>query len=127
VDYGITSCDNFSTLVDFHVHDFNEFSNYAPLSFYFKAQTYRRETNSKHNKYYKFDSKYRDEFILEVLNGVTDIERDLSSEIQNNGDVDKLTTLFTEFLGEKGKRYFGKNVKNVKNQFTTYNNNKTLV
>jgi len=31
---------------------------------------------------YTFDSKYRDEFIHEVLNGVTDLERDLSSEIQ---------------------------------------------
>ena len=96
VDYVITSCDTFSTLVDFQVHDFNEFSNNAPLSFSFKTQTYRRETNCKRNKYYKFDSKYRDEFIHEVLIGVADFERDLSSEIQNNGDFDILTTIFTD-------------------------------
>ena len=96
VDYVITSCDTFSTLVDFQVHDFNEFSNNAPLSFSFKTQTYRRETNCKRNKYYKFDSKYRDEFIHEVLIGVADFERDLSSEIQNKGDFDILTTIFTD-------------------------------
>ena len=40
---------------------------------------------------------------------MTALECDLSSKIQNNGDVDKLTTILTEFPVEKGKRYFEKN------------------
>jgi hypothetical protein len=117
VDYLLTCLDNFNLLENFSVGEFNAFSNHAPLSFSFKINTVYREPgkdNRKHT-YYKFDSRQKESFVSDIINNIESLIHDLNSEIRCEGNVDTLTTIFTNFLCDHGNKYFRKtsNLPNV--------------
>ena len=110
VDYLLTQQDNFKLIDHFAVGEFTSFSNHAPLSFSLRTKGSYNNTAGVHSKntYYKFDPKHKGMFVMDITNNLETLTHDLNSEIGGNGNVNTLTSIFTNFLCEHGDKYFKK-------------------
>ena len=69
VDYLITCENNFSSLSSMTVHEYNEFSNHAPISFAFKVGTERsREANTKFISNVRWNEEHKGDFVNSLKN-----------------------------------------------------------
>jgi hypothetical protein len=99
-DYLLASQNNFDLIANFAVNEFTTYSNHAPLSFSFKINSKLSydSCSYKEKSYNKFDDKYRELFTLDLTNNIQSLLNILNTEISGDGDVDTLTSIFTNFL-----------------------------
>ena len=62
VDYVLTHYQNFETLNKFAVHDFNEYSNHAPVSFCVRTNGTQTNVANDVKTSYRWNSAHKDEF-----------------------------------------------------------------
>ena len=67
VDYLLTSYGSFTSIKEFTVHDFNEYSNHAPLTFSMLLNTHIVPNSEKRYCTYRWNEAHRDIF-LQTLN-----------------------------------------------------------
>lgn len=108
VDYLLTSQNNFDLIANFAVKEFTTYSNHAPISFSFKINSKFSNDSCRYKEksYYKFDDRYRELFTLDLTNNIQSLLNILNTEISGDGDVDTLTSMFTDFLCTHGDKYF---------------------
>ena len=71
VDYLISSEKKFSSLSSMIVHEYNEFSNHAPVSFSLKICTERsREATIKYTCNVRWNDEYKENFVNSLKNDV---------------------------------------------------------
>ena len=69
--YVVTGYCNFSIISDFFIHDFNIYSNHAPISFDFKVNTVQNNMNKCNgHTFFKWDPKYKDQFIKDIASTI---------------------------------------------------------
>ena len=83
VDYVVTSQQNFSEFCDFKIHDFNEFSNHAAISFSLKISTQRSgKADPIYKNIYTWNENLKDEFV-NILNQDMFLLNEILLENQN--------------------------------------------
>ena len=71
VDYLISSENNFSSLSSMIVHEYNEFSNHAPISFSLKICTERsREATTKYTYNVRWNDQHKENFVNSLKNDI---------------------------------------------------------
>ena len=111
VDFLLTNQENFSLLYDFKIHDFNIFSNHAPVQFDFAIGD-TTVAYSGEILCHRWNNEYRDNFVSDIADDIDSLCCNLDSCIVNNDDTDVFVSIFTEYLTSKGNVYFEKNVEN---------------
>ena len=112
VDYLITCENNFSSLSSMIVHEYNEFSNHAPISFSFKVGNKRsRETTTKSTSNVRWREEHKDEFVNSLKNDV----HLLQNIVQQDSHVDIIVENFSKFVTDRANLLFKKTSK-VKNE-----------
>jgi exonuclease III len=77
VDYLLTSYKHFKDIADFKVHDFNEFSNHAPLTFALNANNLSNNGVNNPRIHFAWNSEFKDQFLQHIAGGVQDLENRL--------------------------------------------------
>ena len=112
VDYLITCENNFSSLSSMTVHEYNEFSNHAPISFSFRVGNERsRETTTKSTSNVRWREEHKDEFVNSLKNDV----HLLQNIVQQDSHVDIIVDNFSKFVTDRANLFFKKTSK-VKNE-----------
>ena len=112
VDYLITCENNFSSLSSMIVHEYNEFSNHAPISFSFNVGNERsRETTTKSTSNVRLRKEHKDEFVNSLKNDV----HLLQNIVQQDSHVDIIVENFSKFVTDRANLLFKKTSK-VKNE-----------
>ena len=116
IDYILTREQNFSSFENVTVHEYNEFSNHAPISFSLKIGTQRsREATTKYREVYKWNEDCKVEFVNSLKN---DIDL-LQNIVQENESVDCIVNKFSTFITDRANPFFKKVVRvNQENIFT---------
>ena len=108
VDYVVTSQQNFSEFCDFKIHDFNEFSNHAAISFSLKISTQRSgKADPIYKNIYTWNEILKDEFV-NILNQDMFLLNEMLLENQN---VEENVIFFSNFLTSRANQYFEKHIK----------------
>ncbi|XP_053380068.1 uncharacterized protein LOC128548716 [Mercenaria mercenaria] len=110
VDYMLTSVSNFDYIDFFAVKEFNEFSNHAPLSFSLKIETHPQSKMNYKRTFYKWNPEYGEAFVNDIRTDIENLERSVHEGIENGSDVESLVTLITQYITNKGDKYFKQNV-----------------
>ena len=106
VDYVLTSPQNFVQISEFQVHDFNEFSNHAPVSLTLKIHTHPIMNNQSERLSYKWKPEHKDEFLRDVSSDVHIFNRLISEGIDRNCEPDDIVTDFLKFITDRANIYF---------------------
>ena len=102
------------------VHEYNEFSNHAPISFAFKVGTERsREANTKFISNIRWNEEHKGDFVNSLKNDI----HILLDIVQQEVDVNKVVETFSKFVTDRANVFFKKTY-TVKNEtmFTNSNN-----
>ena len=83
VDYLLTSFSNLSSINDFEIQNFNEYSNHAPLYFGLKVYTNRAEELQQERTYYKWNDDLKGTFLNDMSRDVHHLNRFISDGISN--------------------------------------------
>lgn len=108
VDYVLTEPLNFQIISNFKVGDFTEYSNHAPISFSLKTFTNRINDPTKERHYYKWDDKYKNDFLTDISRDSHILNRLLIDGIDRNCEPDDIVTNFTKFITDRANPYFEK-------------------
>ena len=82
VDYLLTSHENFTEHSDFSIHEFNEYSNHAPISFQLRmtAQGEREETRTGIN--YRWNADFKVNFLNDISRDANNLKESISEELE---------------------------------------------
>ena len=122
VDYLLTSFSNFSTINDFEIQNFNEYSNHAPLYFGLKVYTNRAEELQQERTYYKWNDDLKGTFLNDMTRDVHHLNRFISDGISKNCDPDDIITVFSQFIADRANPHFEKHSKQTKHHYFTHTN-----
>ena len=108
VDYLLTSHENFTEHSDFSIHDFNEYSNHAPISFQLRmtAQGGREETRTGIN--YRWNADFKVNFLNDISRDANNLKESISEEIVRNCDPNDVVSKFSKFISDRANVYFSK-------------------
>ena len=81
IDYLLTSFSNFSSINDFEIQNFNEYSNHAPLYFGLNVYTNRAEELQQERTYYKWNDDLKGTFLHYMTRDVHHLNRFISDGI----------------------------------------------
>ena len=99
VDYLLTHFCNFDTLRDFIIHDFNVYSNNAPLSFNIVVNNLKYDSSDNGERVmYKWDSTYKEQFNYDTASSIENLNKKLDDEMSPDFEPDELVELFTDYL-----------------------------
>ena len=79
-----TTYKHFKDKADFNVHDFNEFSNHAPLTFALNANNLSDNGENNPRIHFAWKSEFKDQFLQDIAGGVQDLEHSLQSGVNSN-------------------------------------------
>ena len=122
VDYLLTSFSNFSSINDFEIQNFNEYSNHAPLYFGLKVYTNHAEELQQERTYYKWNDDLKGTFFNDMSLDVHHLNRFISDGISKNCDPDDIITVFSQFITDRANPYFEKHSKQTKHYYFTHTN-----
>ena len=108
VDYLLTSHENFTEHSDFSIHEFNEYSNHAPISFQLRmtAQGEREETRTGIN--YRWNADFKVNFLNDISRDANNLKESISEEIVRNCDPNDVVSKFLKFISDRANIYFSK-------------------
>ena len=108
VDYLLTSHENFTELSDFSIHEFNEYSNHAPVSFNLRmtAQGEREETRTGIN--YKWNADFKVNFLNDISRDVNNLKESISEEIVRNCNPNDVNSNVSKFILDIANVYVSK-------------------
>ena len=108
VDYLLTSHENFTELSDFSIHEFNEYSNHAPISFQLRmtAQGEREETRTGIN--YRWNADFKVNFLNDISRDANNLKESISEEIVRNCDPNDVVSKFSKFISDRANVYVSK-------------------
>ena len=105
VDYVVTSQNNFTSISDMQVHDFNEFSNHAPIIFSLKIGTERSNiTDATYRTVHRWDENLKKEFVENLMHD----SHILNDTLEDILDVDESVIFFSNFITTRANCYFEK-------------------
>ena len=103
VDYLTSSENNFSSLSSMIVHEYNEFSNHAPISFSLKIGTERsREATTKYTCNVRRNDEHKENFVNSLKNDV----HLLHNIVQEDVSVDIIVGKFSNFVTDRANVFF---------------------
>ena len=105
IDYLISSENNFSSLSSMIVHEYNEFSNHAPISFNLKICIERsREATPKYTCNVRWNDGHKENFVNSLKNDV----HLLHNIVQEDVSVDIIVGKFSNFVTYRANVFFKK-------------------
>ena len=111
IDYILTHSNNFGAFTNVTVHDYNEFSNHAPVSFSIKILMQRSgEVTEKIKDVYRWNENCKNEFVNILKNDVNLLQ----NIVAENESVDCIIDKFSSFVTDRANPFFKKVIK-VKN------------
>ena len=91
MDYLLTSYGNFTSIKEFTVHDFNEYSNHAPLTFSMLLNTHIVSNSEKRYCTYRWNEVHRDIFLqtlnrdLHLLDEIVNSQQPVRRNVKSRG------------------------------------------
>ena len=116
IDYIVTGEYNFASFSNVTVHDYNEFSNHAPISFCLKIGTQRSgEATTKYRKAFIWKEEYKMDFVNSLKNDLNLLQ----NIVDETGSLDCIVDKFSTFITDRANPYFEKIIKvNQENVFS---------
>ena len=107
VDYLLTSYENFSSVLDFKILPFNEFSNHAPLYFSIATQVYVSQRETTQDWYStRWNEEQKDIFRVRLpacMGKLENLQGDISQE-----KINKITSVITDCIATAADSLFNK-------------------
>ena len=114
VDLVITDVENIVNITQFKVHDFNEFSNHAPVSCAIRTHSVIDQENCAPRTSYKWTDKHRDAFRVDLMNSIDSMNQSVyeATQIQDNSHrIESIVDIITNNVTRIAKPYFEKTFK----------------
>ena len=108
VDYIVTGEYNFASFSNVTAHDYNEFSNHAPISFCLKIGTHRTgEATTKYRNVFIWNEEYKTDFVNSLKNDLNLLQ----NFVDETGSLDCIVDKFSTIITDRANPYFEKIIK----------------
>ena len=121
----ITSLENFQSISDFEICEFNEYSNHAPLYLSLKTYTKLEPHMNRERIFHKWNMNLKDAFLNDMSRDMHLLNRLIDDGTSRNCEPDDIVSSFSQFITDRANPYFEKH-STERNESYFYHENKTV-